>query len=300
MKRKPGKVVPIRPGLIRQIERLIAARDAEPELGFMVRTMALCSMPRSNPGAQLRYVRRNGPYSLHMIAGADNKLPFGTLPRLLMSWICGEVVRTGNRELVLGKSLGEFMRELGIYSSSGQKHSRVREQMLRLFGCAVSMVYADDNRKTTAATMLADLTDFWWDPKRPDQPALWESRVKLSEPFFNEIVSHPVPLEMNTLGALKRSSLGLDLYLWLTYRTFTLDAPLRLTWPQLYRQLGARPDAASNNNTVQAFRYKVLRELKKIKTAWPELNYSTKKGVLILYPLTPKIQPSSGARQLTE
>ena len=85
MKRKPGKVVPIRPGLIRQIERLVAARDAEPELGFMVRTMALCSMPRSNPGAQLRYVRRNGPYSLHMIAGADNKLPFGTLPRLLMS-----------------------------------------------------------------------------------------------------------------------------------------------------------------------------------------------------------------------
>ena len=107
--------------------------------------------------------------------------------------------------------------------------------------------------------MLADLTDFWWDPKRPDQPGLWESRVKLSETVSStRSSSHPVPLEMNTLGALKRSSLGLDLYLWLTYRTFTLDAPLRLTWPQLYRQLGARTGRGQQQQTpFQAFRYKV-------------------------------------------
>ena len=65
--------------------------------------------------------------------------------------------------------------------------------------------------------------------------------------------------------ALKRSSLGLDLYLWLVYRTFTLRATLRLSWRQVYRQFGAHPAKASNNNTVQAFRYKILRELKKIK-----------------------------------
>ena len=35
---------------------------------------------------------------------------------------------------------------------------------------------------------------------------------------------------MNTLTAIKRSPLGLDLYLWLVYRTFPLRAPLRLTW----------------------------------------------------------------------
>ena len=47
--------------------------------------------------------------------------------------------------------------------------------------------------------------------------------------FFNEIIQHPVTLDMNTLTALKRCSLGLDLYLWLTYRTFALRAPQRLT-----------------------------------------------------------------------
>ena len=96
---------------------------------------------------------------------------------------------------------------------------------------------------------------------------------------------------MNTLTALKRSSLGLDLHLWLVYRTFPLRAPLRITWRQVYRQFGVHPAKASDKRTVDAFRTKVLRELKKIKLAWPELKYSTAKGVLILHPSTPVIAP---------
>ena len=107
-----------------------------------------------------------------------------------------------------------------------------------------------------------------------------------------EIISHPVPLNMNTLTALKRSPLGLDLYLWLVYRTFPLRAPLRLTWPSLYRQFGSDPDRARDKRTVLNFRMDCLRELKKIKLAWPELNYATAKGVLILSPSTPAIARS--------
>ena len=44
---------------------------------------------------------------------------------------------------------------------------------------------------------------------------------------------------MKILKAMKRSPLGLDLYLWLTYRTFNITRPMRLTWTQLYRQFGA-------------------------------------------------------------
>ena len=39
-----------------QIDQLVAARDADPELGFMARLLALCSLPRTNPGNQLQYV----------------------------------------------------------------------------------------------------------------------------------------------------------------------------------------------------------------------------------------------------
>ena len=44
--------------------------------------------------------------------------------------------------------------------------------------------------------------------------------------------------------------------------------------------------------------YKVLRELKKIKLAWKDLNYSTAPEVLILHPSTPAIPPASGHPEL--
>ena len=48
----------------------------------------------------------------------------------------------------------------------------------------------------------------------PDERVLWESKIELGEKFYNEIIQHPVPLDMNTLKALTRCALGLDLYLW--------------------------------------------------------------------------------------
>ena len=62
---------------------------------------------------------------------------------------------------------------------------------------------------------------------------------------------------MNTLTSLKRSTLGLDLYLWLTYRTFTLRAPLRLSWRQVYPVRSAPGPRPAITFTVHAFRYKV-------------------------------------------
>ena len=277
----------------------MSASEATPDRGFgekaqepvSGRTMALCSLPRSNPGNQYRYVRRNGPYTLVMNAGGLSKLPFGTNPRLILAWLCTEAVRTGSRDIVLGRSLSEFMRKLGISSTDGRGQARLRNQMKRLFNCSVQLNYTTAGRETSATALVAELTDFWWNPKHPDQTGLWKSKVRLSEAFFNEIVSHPVPLDLTTLKALKRSPLGLDLYLWLTYRIFTLTTPQRLTWRRMYRQFGSDPAKASDKNTVQDFRSKVLRELKKIKLAWPELNYGTARGLLILYPSFPHISP---------
>ena len=281
-----------------QVDQLVSASEADPEMGFMGRLLALCSLPRNNPGNRKEYKRVNGPFTLYMIAGGDNKLPFGNLPRLILAWVCTETVQTGRREIVLGKSLADFMRSLGIYSSSGGKYARLRNQMDRLFSATVQLIYEDEHGKATVNSLIADSTAFWWNPKRPEESTLWESKIELSEKFFNEIIRHPVPLNMNTLTALKRCSLGLDLYLWLTYRMFTLKRPLRLTWRQMYQQFGVDPAQASKNQTVQNFRYKVLRELKKIKLAWPELNYSTARGVLILSPSAPAIAPSSDPPRL--
>ena len=275
-----------------QVNQLVGASEADPDLGFMGRTMALCSLPRSNPGNRLQYKRVNGPFTLYMTASGGNKLPFGNLPRLLLAWVCTEAVRTGSRELVLGRSLSGFMRTLDIYSNSGRVHTRLRNQMKRLFGCTVTMVYEEPGGFARVSSLVADKHEFWWNERKPDESSLWESKIYLGEQFFNEIIRHPVPLDLNTLTALKRSPLGLDLYLWLTYRMFSLRASLRLSWRQVYRQFGVDPAKASDKRTVDAFRTKCLRELKKIKLAWPELTYATAKGVLILYPSKPAITPS--------
>ena len=228
-----------------QVNQLVSASEADADLGFMARTMALCSLPRSNPGNRKEYKRVNGPFTLYMVAGGGNKLPYGNLPRLLLAWVCSEAVRTRSRVLILGKSLSEFMRALGIYSSHGRTQTRLRNQMDRLFHASVELNYEDKHGKQFIASRVVDRGEFWWNERKPDQPSLWDSEIRLGEDFFNEIISHPVPIDMNTLAALKRSPLGLDLYLWLVYRTFSLRAPQRLTWQQLYGQFGARRPAHS-------------------------------------------------------
>ena len=279
---------------LRQVNQLIEAGEGEPELGFMARLLALCSLPRTNPGDRHEFKRVNGPYTLYMTATAGNKLPYGNIPRLLLAWVCSEAVRTQRRELVLGRSLYEFMRKFGMEDRSGganAERTRLKNQMRGLFGCTVTLVYEDEERESRVSSLVANRADYWWNAKRPAAPVLWDSTIELGEKFFQEIIARPVPLDLHTLKALKRSPLGLDLYFWLVYRIFSLKAPLTLSWKQLHRQFGAEPDRASKV-AQQAFRRDCLRELKKIKRAWPDLNYHTVTGGLVVSPSPPRIPPA--------
>ena len=151
-----------------QVNQLIEASEADPDMGFMARLMALCSLPRTNPGNRLQYKRVNGPYTLGMSAGINNKLPFGNIPRLLLAWVCTEAVRTQRRELVLGSSLSKFMRKLGMEDDSGSprgNRTRLRNQMDRLFTASVQLIYEDEHGKQFIASHIADRGEFWWDPK---------------------------------------------------------------------------------------------------------------------------------------
>ena len=125
-------------------------------------------------------------------------------------------------------------------------------------------------------------------PRRP--AVLLDSTVQLGEQFYEEIRRTAVPLDMHLLRAIKRSSLGIDIYLWLTYRMFTLKKPIRLTWLQLYRQFGANPSKA-DKRAVLNFRADFLRELDKIQKAWPQLDCRITTGALLLRPSPPRIAP---------
>ena len=278
-----------------QLDALVEARESEPDTGFVMRLLALCTLPRTNPGDRFQYARTNGPWTLTLARTGTAKLPYGNLPRLLLAWICTEAVRTQNRTLRLGATLSEFMRQLGMQSMSGGprgQQTRLHDQMERLFRAAISLEHRSDHGVHAIADLVTNSMNLWWNPKRPDEPVLWgESTIELGEKFFNEILACPVPLDMNVLKAMKRSPLGLDLYLWLTYRLFGLAEPFSLTWRQLYRQFGVNQSRAGKR-TVDNFRTDALRELRKLKDAWPGFDYGTPKGCLELRPTRPLITPS--------
>ena len=53
------------------------------------------------------------------------------------------------------------------------------------------------------SSFIADRAEYWWDVSRQDAPSLWDSTIRLGEEFFNEIIRHPIPLDLNTIKALK-------------------------------------------------------------------------------------------------
>ncbi|WP_199224769.1 replication protein RepA [Falsochrobactrum shanghaiense] len=46
---------------------------------------------------------------------------------------------------------------------------------------------------------IADSANLWWKPKSPEQGALWESTVTLSEKFFREVTENPIPIDLRAL-----------------------------------------------------------------------------------------------------
>ena len=284
---------------MKQVTDLVRLGEADnQDMGFMARMLTLCSLPRTNPGERMQYKRQNGPYKLIMIAGGDNRLPYGNLPRLLLAWICTEAVRTQEKKLVLGQSIAAFMHQLGIQSDSGGgrgDRTRLRNQIDRLFNCHIDVIYETREGKAVTGGRLAPKTMLWWDYKQPNQDTLWTSWVELGEELFREIVTHPVPIDMGILRALKRSSLGLDIYLWLSYKTYTLYSqgrkPEQLAWEQLYRQFGSDPALAGDKTTVQNFRKDALREIAKLKLCWPTLDVRTTTGALEVRGCPPSIAP---------
>ena len=284
-----------------QIESLACiGEDPAQDMGFMARMLTLCSLPRTDPGTRLQYKRENGPYKLAMLAGIDNKLPFGNIPRLLLAWVSTEAIRTQSRDLQLGSSLSSFMHKLGMYSDSGGSRgdrTRLRNQIDRLFNAQIQLVYETQGHKSSASSPVAERMDLWWDYKKPNQEVLWQSSIRLGEAFFTEIINHPIPLDMRILKHMKRSSLGLDLYMWLSYKTYTLYAngkkPDRLSWHRLYRQFGSNPEMANDKAIVNDFRKEALREIAKLKACWPHLDLNTPKGCLEVRPCKPSIEPAT-------
>ena len=189
----------------------IEAQDAKEAgaLGYMARALVQATLPHSKPAGN-EFERRNGAFTLVMLAPSKIGLPYGVIPRLMMAWMTTEAVRTKQRELVLGDSMSEFMGELDMMPTGGRWGSitRLRDQSRRLFTTSVSCFYEGANAAGESGFRLADRHMLWWDPQSPNQQSLFNSTVTLSERFFEEVRTSPVPIDMGAMKALKKSPLG--------------------------------------------------------------------------------------------
>jgi len=254
-------------------------------LGFMARAMVQATLPhREVEGAE--FSRTNGNFTLSLLAPSKVGLPYGSIPRLLLSWITTEAVQTKERELELGDSLSAFMRELDMVPTGGRWGSitRLKEQMKRLFASSVTLTYDDGQTWALESVKPVDSARLWWSPKEPDQAALWKSTVLLSQQFFDEITAHPVPIDMRALKALKKSPMALDIYLWLTYRMFYLRKPTTIPWGALAGQFGA------GYAEPRQFKAAFLRELKKVLVVYPDAKLDDAPRGLMLLPSKPHVR----------
>lgn len=248
-------------------------------LGFMARALVQATLPHKRAAGN-EFERRNGAFRLSLLAPSSVGLPYGSVPRLLLAWLTTEAVRTKNRELVLGETLSGFMRELGLVPTGGRWGSitRLKDQTRRLFSSTVTAIYEDPQKTGILGYRLADQATLWWDAKRPDQAALWQSTVVLTEPFFREITERPVPIDMRALKALKRSPLALDLYAWLTYRMSYLSKPTEIPWIALAAQFGA------DYSRLRDFKAAFLAELRKVHVVYPQAHVTSSEDGLQLVP----------------
>ena len=259
-------------------------------LGFMCRALTQATMPHSKKEGS-EFTRRNGNLVLSINSPSMLGLPYGSIPRLLVSWLTTEAVRTNQREIVLGDSMSTFMDQLGLHRTGGKRGdiTRFRDQSLRLFASTVVCIYTDESKGAIKRLGVAEDAMIWWDPTQPNQAGLWESTVVLTNEFFNEVTSSPVPIDMRALKALKSSSMALDIYVWLTHRMSYLRQPTLIPWEALKLQFGA------DYKLTRQFKSAFINHLRSVCCIYTEAKVEPQEAGLYLQPSPPHIAPKSNS-----
>jgi hypothetical protein len=256
-------------------------------LGFMARLLVQATLPHKDPGPGVSsFERTNGDFRLLIMAPPKIGLPWGKTPRLLLSWLTTEAVRTQSPHLELGDNLSAFMRQLGITPTGGVNGSipRLKDQLRRLFASSIHCSQEAQGLYRDTAFLVASHTSLWWNPADADQLDLFGSFVELSTDFFQAIIDRPIPVDLRVLRTL-RSPLALDLYAWLTYRVSYLRRPVEIPWAVLALQFGASYTKTRN------FRYFFLRQAHSVLKLYPAARISEGTHGLILSPAPTHVLP---------
>lgn len=279
-----------------QVLQRIAEQDlhlppGQDAIAFTCSLLTRISWPYKDPKTN-EFARRNGPLSVLLQGQPGVGIPYGRYPRLLVTFICTEALRTGDKRLYLGNTFTGFLNKIGIAPSGGKTGPRrgVLNQLHRLLTTTLSVTWTQDQSRHQYADVgfrISFRTQIQFDPSKPDQPALWGSAMELSEDFYRQIVEHPVPISLPVLKALT-PPMAMDLYVWATHRSHCLALAnqdgLSLTWHQLADQFGT-------TDNLRGFRRTFKQNLELVQQVYPALQLRLNEKGILLFPSPPHVKP---------
>lgn len=237
-------------------------------IGYTAKSLAIANLPYHDIDRD-RWERKNGNYTFVVVALKEGtKIPFGVIPRLFFIWLITEITKTKSREIILGDYFNDFLAKIGYTNFGGKERARVREQLLRLFSCAIGTYYDDEAKKIAAGSppeSFVQTYSLWTKDKSSDdgQQELFPARIVIKQSFFEEVMKAPIPIDMRIVETFKNSALKLDIYLWLTYRMFSVTAPQHIKYEDLMVQFGGDYNE-NNKRSLDTFRTKFRNALKEV------------------------------------
>jgi replication initiator protein len=254
------------------------------------------ALPYRDPGDEVReWERHQGAVALKIHAGealnpATRRfvklgLPYGSRPRLILTHLNSEALKTSSPRIDVERSLTAFIRRIQDRPPTGPEVRRFKEQLARLAAAGVRMaVGISSDRAFQVDTKIIDAFELWL-AKGDSQRVLWPSVVELSPRYFDSLARHAVPLDERAIAALSNSSLALDVYAWLAQRLHRIPngKPQRLTWKALYDQFGF------GYQHIRQFRAGFLKLLTLVKTQYPAARVAADEAGLELRQSSPPI-----------
>jgi hypothetical protein len=262
----------------------VLSEDAE-KIGFTYSGFALTSLPHK-PLTEPVWRREGHNITLLLESGYDRLgkavgVPYGSYARFILLFLQSEAVKTGSREIELGRSMRVWLGTMGL-SIGGTTYKMVAEQAKRISNCRLQF-YADRGGKelmrhggfVDGSISMTGLTS--------DQPSLWQDRVVLNEEFYRALREHPVPLSENALKAIGPRSMVIDVYIWLAYRLHALTKDVDVSWVALHAQFGA------GFQLLRKFRAHFIECLDLALATYPEARVSIGERGITLSPSRPAI-----------
>ena len=145
------------------------------------------------------------------------------------------------------------------------------ESFDRLFSATIywGMQGQLDNRRfiDQHKVSILDHLRLWYSDIEHTHGAAFENTVTLSQPFFDELMAHPIPVDMEVVRGLLDSPGELDFYIWIVLQSWSI----RRIRPQKYRYLAgtACGKIGTQVKAPRKFRQMIRHWLKQTKMFWP-------------------------------